>query len=216
MPEILFEDEDLLAVLKPKDWLTESGNSGESLENWVREAICLNASACHRLDKATSGIVLFRKNRRWLSELNRLFEQKKVRKEYWAIVEGLWPEKLGRVETRIAPLGGGSWANSDSEGKKAVTTFRVLGKSVSKTWLQVLPKTGRTHQIRLHCRHAECPIVGDERYGDQSSGSWLALHARRLDFRHPGIGDDLRIEANPPSHWNEALSEFGYLKSLEG
>ena len=207
-PEVLYQDDDLLAVFKPRDWLTESGDGVESLESWVRGNLCPKAAACHRLDKATTGVVLFRKNRKWLRELSRLFEEKRARKEYWAIVEGCWPADLNRIETRIAPAGDGTWMNSKREGKLAVTTFRVLGRSTSRTWLQVLPKTGRTHQIRLHCCYAGFPISGDRLYGSDSGTTWMALHARRLDFQHPGKGERLRIESRVPDYWEHSLAEF--------
>ena len=207
-PEVLFQDDDLLAVFKPRDWLTEAGHEGESLESWVRGNLCSKAAACHRLDKATTGVVLFRKNRKWLRELSHLFEEKRARKEYWAIVEGYWPAKMNRIETRIAPVGDGTWMNCKHEGKLAMTTFRVLGRTTSRTWLQVLPKTGRTHQIRLHCSYAGFPISGDHLYGSKSGVTWLALHARRLDFQHPGSEERLRIEARVPACWERSLAEF--------
>lgn len=207
-PEVLYEDDDLLAVFKPRDWLTEARNEVESLERWVRENLCAKAAACHRLDRVTTGVVLFRKNRKWLGELSRLFEEKRVRKEYWAIVEGCWPTDLNRIETRIAHLKKGIWANSGPEGKRAITTFRTLGSTTSKTWLQVLPKTGRTHQIRLHCSHAGFPIAGDGLYGSKATQSWLALHARRLDFQHPASKENLGIEARIPAYWEAALADF--------
>ena len=208
MPEVLFQDDDLLAVFKPRDWLTEAGDEIESLESWVRGKLCSKAAACHRLDKATTGVVLFRKNRKWLRELSQLFEEKRVRKEYWAIVEGFWPADLHRIETRIAPVGDGTWMNSEREGKLAKTTFRILGRTTSRTWLQILPKTGRTHQIRLHCSYAGFPISGDRLYGSEPDASWLALHARCLDFLHPGSGERLRIEARVPVYWEHTLAEF--------
>jgi len=208
VPELLYEDQDLVAVFKPVGWLSESVGEEESLESWFQSRGYPKGAVCHRLDRDTSGVILLRKDRRWARELGQLFERKRIRKEYWAIVLGVWPKGLNRVESLIAPDGKGCWRNDEVEGKPAVTTFRVLGETDGKTWIQVLPKTGRTHQIRLHCARVGCPVLGDTVYGEEASDGWMALHARSLAFRHPRDGERIRIEAEPPEEWRPWLERF--------
>ena len=202
--ETLYEDADLIAVNKPAGMLVESALGNElSLLDRLSKALGRKVVSYHRLDRDTSGVVLFGKTARLNREMGLLFAEKRIRKEYWALVEGEWPKGLNRVESRIGPLGNGRWANQDDGGKPALTTFRRLGGFEGVSWIQALPKTGRTHQIRLHCLKAGFPILGDRVYGEE--GEFLALHARRICFRHPKLGKDVAIEARLPDCWDGAM-----------
>ena len=207
--DVLFEDDDLLVINKPSGLLSEGGASRENdLEQAVTRYAGKPVFCCHRLDRLTSGVVLMRKNGRYKAELAALFEKRQVRKSYWALVEGEWPSQLRRVETHIASLGSGRWANVESGGKPAISTFQILSKTIAPpiTWLNVLLKTGRTHQARLHCLHASCPIIGDPVYGSKTPASLFGLHARELRLRHPATNKDLTLIAPPPANWNDTLT----------
>lgn len=204
--QILFEDADLVAANKPSGLLAEGGADRESdLEQEVSKLTGKRALCCHRLDRLTSGVTLLRKTARYNAALAGLFEQRQTRKEYWAVVEGAWDRRVQRVESRIGPLGGGLWANVDEGGKEAVTTFRLLGyeAGLELSWLSLLLKTGRTHQARLHCQKAGCPIAGDPKYGSGRSRAFFGLHAARLVLRHPGTGAELDLRAPRPGDWPE-------------
>lgn len=206
--DVLFEDGDLLAVNKPSGLLTEGGADREDdLEQAAARHVGKPVCCCHRLDRLTSGVVLLRKNGRCKAELAALFEKRQVRKSYWALVEGVWSPRIRRIETQIAPLGSGQWANVASGGKPAVSTFRILAHSAEHdlTWLNVLLKTGRTHQARLHCLKGGCPIIGDPVYGSKQPATYFGLHARELRFRHPVTGENLTLVAPPPAGWTETL-----------
>jgi RluA family pseudouridine synthase len=206
--KIVFEDSDLLAVDKPRGLLVEGFEGGESsLESLVREYAGERARALHRLDRDTTGVVLFAKNSKWNRALAELFEKKRIRKEYWAIVRGSWDKRINRIDTRICRQENGRWGNSKSDGKAALTTFRVLGRGEEFSWVQALPKTGRTHQIRLHCLAAGCPIVGDRFYSDDGSNP-LLLHAKSLSFSHPDGGAEVRLSSEAPADWSRWLSLF--------
>ena len=210
-PEVLFEDESLLVLNKPSGMLTEGGEQREDdLEQVTARYTGKPAFCCHRLDRLTSGVVLMRKNNRYNAELSAIFEQRQVRKLYWAVVEGLWPSGIHKVETQIGPVGNGIWANVTSGGKQSSSTFQVLGFSqkLNLSWLSVLLKTGRTHQARLHCQHAGCPIVGDPQYGSDSPSEFFGLHARELRLRHPANGEELHLSAPPPASWTATLAQF--------
>lgn len=200
--DILYEDDDLLVVNKPSGLLSESnGGTEESMLDRVTRYIGRRAIGYHRIDRHTSGCLIFGKTARFNKQIARIFQEKKIRKEYWALVVGEWPKGRNRVETFIGPCGGGRFANVDATiGKKSITTFRVLARLEGMTWMQCLPKTGRTHQIRLHCLAAGCAILGDEVYGSPANVS-LALHARSIQMPHPSGEGRLSVSADSPSDW---------------
>lgn len=214
---VLYEDEDLLVLNKPSGLLSEGGADRESdLEQVARAHTGRATWCCHRLDRLTSGVVLLRKTNRFNVALGDLFARHRARKLYWAIVDGAWDARINKVETQLAPLADrpGVWANVTTGGKPAVSTFRVLGRTApngaapARTWLGVLLKTGRTHQARLHCLHAGCPVIGDPVYGrgsDPAPSGFFGLHARELRFRHPGTGAELSLAAEPPAVWSPVL-----------
>lgn len=217
---ILFEDADLLALNKPSGWLTEGGGKREpDLEQWAARHCGRTVRCCHRLDRLTSGVVLLRKTARHNAALAELFAAHRVRKLYWAVVDGVWDGRIQKIETQIAPAGPGRFANVAKGGKTALTTVRVLGRVApgdggrELTWLGLLLKTGRTHQARLHCLHGGCPVWGDPLYGSGTGAAdgagWFGLHARELRLRHPGSGVDLRLEASPPEAWGATLAAMG-------
>ncbi len=214
--DLLFEDADLLALNKPSGLLTEGGGAREiDLEQWTSRHCGRDVRCCHRLDRLTSGVVLLRKTARYNAALAALFAGHRLRKLYWAIVEGAWDSRIQKIETRIAPAGTNRFANTTADGKPALTTVRVLGRSAggqgepTRTWLALLLKTGRTHQARLHCVHGGCPVVGDPLYGrSEPTAAFFGLHARELRLRHPGTGVDLCLEAPPPPAWADALARM--------
>ncbi len=198
----------MLAIDKPSGLLVEGLGSGEStLTDWVGSYLNSGARPLHRIDRDTSGLVLFAKNSKWNRYFSELFEKKRIRKEYWAIVMGLWDPRRNKVETKIRRTSEGNWENHPEHGKDAKTTFRILGKTISHTWIQALPKTGRTHQIRLHCLEGGCPIVGD-RFYSKDDGNPLLLHAHGLRFLHPAGTGEIRLESDVPSYWRNWLRKF--------
>lgn len=216
-PEVLYEDEHLLALNKPSGLLTEGGAEREDdLEQAARRHAGKQVYCCHRLDRLTSGVVLLRKSGLLKRELAELFAGRRLRKQYWALVDGLWDGSLQRVESRIDSVGKGIWANVESGGKEALTTFRLLGRDASQqiSLIELLLKTGRTHQARLHCLKAGCPILGDPVYGEgEPSQGLFGLHARELRLAHPLTGEALSIVAAPPREWQPLLERFDLAKS---
>ncbi len=207
--EILFEDENLLAVSKPTGLLSEAtGGDEESMLSRVSAHLGKQAILYHRIDRGTTGCLLFGKTPRFNRQIAQLFCEKKIRKEYWAVVPDAWPKGQNKVDARIESLGQGKWRTSDSEGKASLTTFREMGRADGFVWLAALPKTGRTHQIRLHCMVGGASIVGDRDYGGDEASEALMLHARSLRFRHPGTGKSMEILAGLPPHWDEWAERF--------
>lgn len=205
--DILYEDDDLLALNKPRGCLVEGIAGGErSLSDKVVQLRGDKVRALHRLDRETTGIVLFAKNGRWNREWSALFERKRIRKAYFALTLGSWDRRIGRVDTNIALKGKGVWANVDSGGKPATTTFRLLKEANGTSWIEALPKTGRTHQIRLHCQAVGCPIVGDTLYGQSTEGPMM-LHAHSVALNLPNGGKRIEISAALPGDWESWTRE---------
>ena len=209
---VVFEDEDLLAVSKPAGLSVHASsiyNSEATLESLLGAQVGRRLILLHRLDKETTGLVLFAKRKPAAGILSRAFEEKRIRKAYLAVVDGVWAKKNTRAETFIYRDADGQLQSSMSlsaeiNGKKAVTTFRVLLGAPDRTLLEAIPKTGRTHQIRLHCAGFEHAILGDRRYGRQKTAvfSGQALHAYRMDIQHPMTKVPVSLLDPPPLSWN--------------
>lgn len=201
--DILFEDSDVLVLNKPAGFIVEgpSKNGRLSLTDHIRKELGLPVYACHRLDRDTTGVLVFARNKNALSSINHQFASRRVKKTYLARVEGDWNPTWNRVETCISKKDDGSMVNSVN-GKEAVTTFRRLANWDHKSLIEALPKTGRTHQIRLHALYHSCPISGDSRYGNPSDKSHpMALHARKLQLIHPEGKQPLEVIAPLPAYW---------------
>lgn len=209
--QILLDEIGFVVVNKPSGMLSEGGGDREvDLEQAVSEVVGRQVWCCHRLDRSTSGIVVLRKGKRFLKELVSQFESRLIRKEYWLLVDGCWDRRIQKVESFVAPVGRGIHANVKTGGKRAVSTFQVLGVDEDKgvSWLRGLLKTGRTHQLRLHALKSGCPILGDSVYGCGRGDGLFGLHARALNMAHPASGAPLAFEADPPEVWRNELSRF--------
>lgn len=205
---IVYEDEDLLVLNKEPGILVEQTISEElSLSGLAASYAGRSVRPLHRLDRDTSGLAMFALNAKWNRYFSELFEKKRIRKSYWAIVRGDWDGGITKIDTNIASISPGRFGNDPWKGKQAVTTFRKLGSADGYSWIQALPKTGRTHQLRLHCLEAGYPIVGDRFYANDFSNP-LLLHARSLAFELPGGSRELSLSAEPPDCWKPWLEKF--------
>jgi 23S rRNA pseudouridine955/2504/2580 synthase len=200
---IVYEDENLLVVNKPSG-LAVHGGSGvsfgliETLRQMRPDARYLEL--VHRLDRDTSGLVLVARRAAILRELHRLLREKHVEKSYLALVAGKWPGATRAVD---APLeknvlqSGERMVRVSRDGKSALTEFRVKERLPGATLLEAKPVTGRTHQIRVHARHAGHPLLGDDKYGNAGSEAQtrsvglkrLFLHAEALRFTLEEAGE---------------------------
>ncbi len=202
MLDIIFQDESLLAVDKPTRLLTVPGRGPDKqdcLYHRVLESFP-GALMVHRLDMDTSGLVLFARSPEAQRLLSMLFEKREVEKSYVAVVEGIVEQDDGMVDypmrkdmaQRLPP----KHLVDCVRGKKAVTEWEVLGRGEATTRLALFPKTGRSHQLRVHMQSIGHPIVGDPIYGHPAER--LMLHAAMLSFRHPVSGEPLRLECPAP------------------
>jgi 23S rRNA pseudouridine1911/1915/1917 synthase len=159
------------------------------------------AALHHRLDRETSGIMLFAIDRKANLDLSRTFQEGRVRKEYLAWVTGCPDKESWTADLEIARAGGRFRAVAPGAGRKAKTIFHVLHREEGRSLILATPLTGRTHQIRIHLAAGGHPIVGDREYGAKPDRR-LYLHALRLSLKHPILGKALILETPAPSDWN--------------
>lgn len=200
MPEILFEDQWLLVLHKPEGVLSVPGKSEEQSIYSLLRARCPEATGplvVHRLDMATSGLLLAAKTQEVHRHLQAQFENRSIKKRYIALLDGILPEEEGVIDLPICPdyLDRPRQMVNEELGKTAITRYQVMDRKNGQTRIAFFPLTGRTHQLRVHAAHPlglNCPIVGDELYGRKAER--LYLHAEYLEFIHPVSGQRMVIE----------------------
>jgi tRNA pseudouridine32 synthase / 23S rRNA pseudouridine746 synthase len=210
-PAILFQDRRFVVLDKPAGLAVHAGPSGRrSVEDWFpllsrrKDGPWL----VHRLDADTAGCLVIALRRAALIAAQSLFASGEVRKIYWAVVRGAVSGDAGTIS---APLrratGPQSWRMvvDSAGGQNAVTDWRVLGRAPERTWLEMRPRTGRTHQVRVHCAVLGTPILGDERYGAADGGLHLLARAIHLPLDPP-----VDAAAPPPRHMIAALEQCGF------
>jgi tRNA pseudouridine32 synthase/23S rRNA pseudouridine746 synthase len=202
---VLFEDERLIAVAKPAGMATAPGGGvapGETLQAQVAEHIGSKAFIVHRLDRETSGVIVFAKTAESHRELSRQFEKRRVRKRYLALVAGHVDGRAGEITEPLREFGSGR-VGVDQRGREAVTRWELRERLADADLLEVMPVTGRRHQIRVHCYAAGHPILGDTRYGESrpvGRAPRLMLHAWELV-----LADGRTLSAGPPNDFTRVL-----------
>lgn len=198
--EIVYEDSWLSVINKPAGMLSVPGKEDAvSVYSLMRGQYpeADGPLTVHRLDMATSGLMLIAKTKRVHQNLQAQFKNRLVRKRYVALLEGVVPKDKGAVDLPLClnPLDRPRQMVHTEHGKPAITDYQVLERLDGKqTRIAFYPRTGRTHQLRIHAAHPlglHCPIIGDELYGEKAKR--LYLHAEYLEFTHPITGETLRI-----------------------
>ena len=203
--ETVYEDDYLLVVNKPAGMLSVPGKTGQASVLTLLQERYPDATGpilVHRLDMATSGLLLAAKDKDTHALLQKQFEGRTVKKRYIALLEGIpQAEPKGFIRLPLRP----DFDNRPLQmvcyeyGKPAVTRYEIMDTENDRTRMAFYPETGRTHQLRVHAAHPEglnCPIVGDPLYGQPADR--LHLHAERLEFRHPVTGQRLQIQKEAP------------------
>ena len=219
--DIIYENSDVIVINKPVGMVVHpaAGHSSGTLVNAVLNHTTdlggiggdMRPGIVHRLDKDTSGIILVAKNdqaHRWLVEQ---FKARKVDKHYMALVDGFPPSTIGKIETSIGrdPKDRKRMAVlPDAKGRPAVTEYETLRRYRENTLIKAKPKTGRTHQIRVHMAIIGCPITGDRVYGKKKPSvdcRRQLLHASQLSIMLPGEKESTTFTAPLPKDFTEIL-----------
>lgn len=214
---VLFQNDDIIVIHKPAGLPVHAGSGGgENLEDYLHQFQSDKKHPpylAHRLDRDTSGCLILGRTKESIRKLGRMFETKRIHKTYWAIVHGEFPFKQGRIDMPLAKINDqkNKWhMRVDPEGQQAVTDIRVLGVKDGISWLELKPRTGRTHQIRVHCAAHQCPIIGDRFYGDNDQTPHLMLHARALSIPslQPGVTEPIYVEAPAPDYMTALIDRI--------
>ncbi len=191
---IIYEDDYLLVVNKPSGLLTvpTPKNEGRTLTS------ILGAYPCHRLDRDTSGLIIYAKVKPIQQKMMEEFKRREIKKTYLAFVKGMPCEQQGVIKNRI-------------EGMYAQTRYKVIARRKDFAIVEVTPLTGRTNQIRIHFKSIGHPILGETKYAFRRDfkikAKRLCLHALKLEFRHPVNGKILKLESALPQDLIEFLSK---------
>lgn len=190
---ILYEDDDVIVVDKPCGIISHARGKfwqEASVASFIRDRVSgmdgERGGIVHRLDRATSGVMICAKNESTLKYLQKQFQDRKVKKSYIAITSNCPKQKEAIID---APIGRNlkdpKKFHVTADGKSAQTTYKVIERGVDRTKIELTPFTGRTHQLRIHLAYLNCPIIGDELYGGIVNDR-LLLHAYKLSINIPG------------------------------
>jgi 23S rRNA (cytosine1962-C5)-methyltransferase len=201
-PCVLFEDDDLLVVRKPAGMNTHapSPHAGEGIYEWLRhrEPRWAHLAIIHRLDKDTSGVMVFAKSPRANRSLTEQFAKRMVRKKYVLMTDRKTSARELTIESDLVRVGDKYRSQQGAvSGSHAVTQFKRIGEDAGRILFEASPRTGRTHQIRVQASENGFPILGDILYGG-TPASRLFLHAQELSFQHPASGESMRFETPAP------------------
>jgi len=221
MLEILYEDNHLIAINKKSGDIVQGDKTGDApLSDFVKAYIKKKydkpgevfLGTIHRLDRPTSGVVLYARTSKALSRMNEQFRNKEVQKTYWAVVNNAPPNTSGTLDNFLQKneKQNKSFVTKGEEGKHAVLDYKLLKKLDNFYHLEIKPKTGRHHQIRVQLANIGCIIKGDLKYGAKRSNKDASINllAQKLEFTHPVKKEAITIVAPAPknSGWEEACS----------
>jgi RluA family pseudouridine synthase len=217
-PTILFEDDDIVVVDKPSGIIVypDGKHDYPALDTWLAQKYGEgNFHFVHRLDRETSGVLLIARNVETYEFLKQQFQEREVRKVYRAFVHGPIKEERGVIDKPIGNARGGrgprSVKNPHGLLREALTAYRVIAHTPTASYVEVFPKTGRTHQIRVHFASIQHPVVADQLYAPTRPKllgfERLALHALALTVQHPS-GREMTFEAPLPEEFTAAEKEL--------
>lgn len=223
---ILYEDNHIIAVNKKSGDIVQGDKTGDKpLSEFVKdylkvqynkpgEAYC---GTIHRIDRPVSGVVVFAKTSKALSRLNKMFQEKEVQKTYWAVVKNKPKVKSAEITHFLlknqVKNKSTAYAHQYKNAKEATLKYTLIHSFKNFHLIEILPYTGRHHQIRVQLSTIGCPIKGDLKYGFNRSNidASIHLHARKIEFIHPVSKKEICIVAKPNTNdplWKEAQAKF--------
>ena len=209
--KILYEDEEFLAVEKPCGLLSvESDKERESAFSYALEYLSKQGKrpfVLHRIDKETSGVLVFAKDIKIHSKLKLKWNELVQTREYYAVVEGILEKKQDTLVSYLKENKNNlMYSTEDPSGQKAITRYEVLQEKDGYSLLRVYIDTGRKNQIRVHMFSLGCPVVGDDKYGRPKNPlGRLGLHASKLEFLHPDSGKLISLTSTMPLSFKEFI-----------
>ena len=218
--DIIYEDKDVIVLNKPAGLVVHPGAGNDkstlvnALLNHTKDLSDINPERpgiVHRLDMETSGVMVVAKNNFTHLELAKQFKDHSIKRRYIALVKGLIDFKEGIVDVPIDrhPVNRQKMlVRFSPEARTAETYYRVIKKFDDFTLVELLPKTGRTHQLRVHMAHLKHPIMGDSKYGNKHNFSRLALHAKDLGFFHPGKEKFVEFSSELPKEMKATIGNI--------
>jgi|TARA_B110000495_G_scaffold10401_1_gene7496 23S rRNA pseudouridine1911/1915/1917 synthase len=223
MLEVIYEDNHLIAINKKSGDISQGDKTGDlPLSDYIKEYLKkkynklgnVYLGTIHRIDRPTSGVLVFAKTSKALSRMNELFRENKIQKTYWAVVKNQTPKTQGSLKNYLSKNNkqNKSYVCQENEGKLAELEYQTIKKLKNYYFLEIKPKTGRHHQIRVQLSNIGCPIKGDLKYGDKRSNKdqSIHLHARKIEFTHPVSKEILIITAPTPPDiiWNSITEDL--------
>ncbi|MEG3087940.1 RluA family pseudouridine synthase [Sphingomonas sp. PB4P5] len=224
---VIHRDKQGIVLNKPPGLATQGGTKTIEHVDALLDGIQFDGESrpklVHRLDKDTSGVLLIARTTRAAGYFAKAFSSRTAKKIYWALIVGVPSIEDGTIDLPIGkqPGSGGEKMHVDeAEGSPARTRYRVIERAGNNTaWVELIPHTGRTHQLRVHMAAIGHPIVGDGKYGGQAAfltggiSRKMHLHARRLRIDHPD-GGEIDVQAELPTHFAESLKHLGFDEML--
>lgn len=230
-PKIIYKDKDVLVLNKPGGWITNSANTTKSqpvIQDWVRKNYQTELTGfenyrdgiVHRLDKDTSGLLLVARNKLSFEDLQKQFKNREIKKTYIALLHGRLEPKAGEIKAAVGRL---PWRRDRfgvlPGGREAISLYKVIDYfSLMKDIFSLTefePQTGRTHQIRIHAKYLNHPIVADEFYAGRKTARkdriWcprLFLHASIISFIHPSTKKRLIFKISLPDDLERSLGSL--------
>lgn len=230
-PKIIFQDDSLFVVEKPAGWITNSASTTTTqpvLQTWMRSNFqfpisndqLMRSGIVHRLDKETSGLLIVAKTKEAFEKLQAEFKSREVQKTYTALLHGKVEPAEGKIEATVGRL---PWRRDRfgvlPGGRESVTEYKVIkffpGNNAGHSLVEFHPKTGRTHQIRIHSKHIGHAIVADEFYAGRKTARndrrWcprLFLHASGIKFIHPKTGKNVEFKSDLPEELKAVLKRL--------
>ena len=219
--DIVYEDSDIAVINKQAGLVVHpahghySGTLVNAILYHIKDLSGINGEIrpgiVHRLDKDTSGLIVIAKNDKVHTALTEMFQEKKIKKTYLAILKGKLNKSEGKIVTQIGRDKNDrkkmTVIDDITKGKNAITNYKVVSQNNLFTLVKVNIETGRTHQIRVHMRHLGYTILGDSVYGRKDNEKRQMLHAYKLEFLHPVTGHQMEFTGEIPEDFQKALKK---------